>query len=405
MSEFISPEEHRSEVAALRHEIYRLSKQLDEKERERVLGSMHDRRDPFDNPTEYHDYSGDYAKILPQIDSPGAVIPLEPQYEEKRRIKRFYTIGAGCLLGQFLAADILVSLLMLLISGLLKGLNSGISSSTMIEYVRSSSILAGMMLLTYMTVNVAFGMLGLKLSGTKFTELIKTRDYNVKKAAQYCLIAVFLLFVSTIVSVFVENLFTKYGYTTDVIQMDGIAVTRTGKAILILYQCVIAPVTEELFFRGMLLKNFTKANQRFGVFATAVFFGLAHGNIPQFLLAFMLGIFLAHLTLKHCSIIPAIVVHIFVNSFSTVASELDLTGNMLIIFNEIFIVLAVVGGIMLIVFRSGDKLPASTPAQARRGLATAMVTPVLVVVAFLQVLYMMSLIFSGPFFELIRNLL
>ena len=148
------------------------------------------------------------------------------------------------------------------------------------------------------------------------------------------------------------------------------------------------------FFRGMLLKVFSKANQRFAVFATAVFFGLAHGNLPQFLLAFLLGLFLAHITLKHGSIIPSIVVHIFVNTFVTVMGELDLSGDMEIVLNLSLEALAAFGLLMLLIFRSKDKLPATTPAQSKRGFAIAKTTVGVVAAFTIQTAYMLFLVFS-----------
>ena len=204
----------------------------------------------------------------------------------------------------------------------------------------------------------------------------------------------FIWLVSVYISLGVEDIFTKYGYSTEVQDMDGYAVTKLGFVISIVYTCIIAPVTEEFFFRGMLLKVFSKANQRFAVFATAVFFGLAHGNLPQFLLAFLLGLFLAHITLKHGSIIPSIVVHIFVNTFVTVMGELDLSGDMEIVLNLSLEALAAFGLLMLLIFRSKDKLPATTPAQSKRGFAIAKTTVGVVAAFTIQTAYMLFLVFS-----------
>ena len=145
-----------------------------------------------------------------------------------------------------------------------------------------------------------------------------------------------------------------------------------------------------MLFRGMLLKVFSRANQRFGIFATAIFFGIAHGNLPQFILAFTLGIFLAHITLKHNSIVPAIVVHIFVNTFSTVFGLVsDINNTISFISLVILFTLTLVGFIMLIVFRSdGNRLPAPTPQQHRRGRFVAISSMPFLTAAVIQIIYM-----------------
>ncbi|MBQ3947568.1 MAG: CPBP family intramembrane metalloprotease [Ruminococcus sp.] len=394
MSDFISEEQHHAEVAALNHEIYRLTKHIKDKEQERALSEMPDPKDPFNNPTEYHDYNDDYSEVLPPIKTPAYKISLEPDYAERQKIKHFYAIGGWCAVLQFAASTFAAVVIVLIIRTLLEGQNPDADNVSITTYMKGSSILTSLNMLIYIAANVGCAMIGFKMAGVKASSLVKTRDYDVGKAIQYCTAAMFIWLVSVYISLGVEDIFTKYGYSTEVQDMDGYAVTKLGFVISIVYTCIIAPVTEEFFFRGMLLKVFSKANQRFAVFATAVFFGLAHGNLPQFLLAFLLGLFLAHITLKHGSIIPSIVVHIFVNTFVTVMGELDLSGDMEIVLNLSLEALAAFGLLMLLIFRSKDKLPATTPAQSKRGFAIAKTTVGVVAAFTIQTAYMLFLVFS-----------
>ena len=59
MDEYISQEQHRTEVAALNHEIIRLTKKLEQNEKEHIQSAIPDKQDPFGNPTEYHEYNDD----------------------------------------------------------------------------------------------------------------------------------------------------------------------------------------------------------------------------------------------------------------------------------------------------------------------------------------------------------
>lgn len=399
MSENISPEQYRSEISALNHEIYTLRRRLDERG---ISEYSTNRYDPFNNPTEYHDYADDYTKILPQTAQGAFEIPLEPRQTERKRIKKFYAIAGGCMLAHFVLSDYFATALMTILFAIISNLNPDADYTIIKEYLRSSSIIAGLTLIVYTVTNLGFASLGIKLSGDKKSDLVKTQGYSLLKALQYCSIGIFLLFLTTIASIFAEDIFSQYGYTTDVMNTEGMAVTNMGRMIMLIYTCIIAPVTEEVFFRGMLLKTFSKANQRFAVFISALFFGLSHANIPQFLLAFTLGIFLAHITLIHGSIIPAIVVHAFLNTYSSVSSELHLSGRSLILFNELFIFLAILGCAMLIVFRIDHKLPATTPPQTRRGFSLAIATPLVSIALALQILYTLSLIFSSPLLDFVR---
>ena len=402
MPELITPEQHRAEVSALNREIYLLSKRLEDADRN---GKAPEAQDPFRNPTEYHESRTDYSRIMPDIALMRGEMPLDPDAVEKKNLKRAYAVGGGCMLAHFIITDYIASAFMIAIMIIIKKLNPDADANVISTYIRSSSILAGIMLIVYLMSNVGFAYIGMRINKDDCRDFVRTRDFTFAKGVQYCLIGIFFLFVSTITAYFIEVMFSQFGHTTRVMETDGIGVSDIGKVVMLTYTCVIAPVTEEIFFRGMLLKAFGKANQRFAVFFTALMFGLAHANIPQFVLTFLLGIFLAHITLKHGSLIPAILVHFFVNTFSTVMSESGFEGNALIIANELFILFALLGGVMLIVFRTTDKLPATAPAQTRRGMGLAMATPIVLLSVILQTLYLLSFIFSTPMLDLIRNYL
>ena len=401
MPDFISPEQHRAEVSALNREIFRLSKELETHSGD----GAPDPQDPFRNPTEYHASRSDYSKIVPELREMNAPLPLEPAGEEKKRLKHAYSIGGGIMLAHFIVSDYLASAIMIVIMLVIRSINPDADSEVIADYVTASSIIAGLMLIVYLLANVGFAVLGMKLNKDDCRDWMRTRDFNFAKAVQYCLIGIFVLLISTVSSYYVENIFNQFGHTTNVMETDDMAVTTIGKVVMILYTCIIAPITEEIFFRGFLLKTFGKANQRFAVFFTALMFGLAHKNIPQFILTFLLGIFLAHITLKHGSLIPAILVHFFLNTFSTVMSDGNFKDSTLIIVTEIFLAMAVMGGVMLIIFRLGDKIPATTPAQSRRGFSMALSTPIVLLTVILLTLYLFSLIFSSPLLNLIRTYL
>ena len=217
MSENISPEQYRAEIAELNHEIYRLSRQLEEQEKLNAIDAMPRRKDPFSNPTEYHESRDDYTKILPRVAEPGCVVPLDPDREERKRLKRCYAVGGGCMLAHFIISDYLASALLAVIMFIIKRINPDTDINLINEYVRASSILAGLMMLVYMTTNVGFASIGMKLNGTKSSELIKTRDFSFGKAVQYCFIGLFLLFTATIVTAMIENIFSHHGSVRNLI--------------------------------------------------------------------------------------------------------------------------------------------------------------------------------------------
>lgn len=392
MADNITPDEYRAEISMLNHEVYELRRQIAEKQAEQELGSIPDKYDPFDNPTEYPDYSGDYSAVMPQLETPGFRLPVEPGHSEKKRLRHFYTIGGTGMLCHFASSLVLSQAALALILMILRLKNPGRSYGELYSYAYGTSIIIAITAITYLAVNVIFSLIGLKWAKISASELIQTRGFSARKAFQYCFTAVFLQYITVILSYTVNDIVGKYGYSIDI--SDDSAFARTGSAIAVMtvYSCIIAPITEELFFRGMLLKTFSRANQRFAIIATSVFFGLTHGNVRQFILGFLMGIFLAHITIKHNSLLPSVIVHIFINTFTTIIGALygkfgenSPEASML---NMFYILISIVGFIMFIEFTLKNKLPRTTPQQSRRGFAVAK-TSVPTIAAFAVLLFNM----------------
>ena len=361
----------RSEVAALSHEVYRLTKQLEEQEQRHISEAMPDKYDPFDNPTDYKGFCGDYSKILPRITEAGYEIPLEPDFNERKNLKRSYRISGWMMILQLALSSALGYGIIHLILYVMALMNPSADYSAVVDYVRGSSILVSVNMMVYIICNVSIGALGMKWAGIKYTSLVRTKDFGIGTAFQYCMIGILLWTISLYVVLGTSDIFDKYGF--DLIpDMSGIADTYLGKTVDIIYAVMIAPITEEFFFRGVLLRTLAKSNQRFAIFASALFFGLVHGNIQQFILATIIGVFLAHITIKHGSIVPSIIVHIFINTVSTIIGQIAVISSVaLIICFLVLLAAALLGVIMLLVFLGGDKIPSTTPKQARRGLLVA----------------------------------
>ncbi len=91
-------------------------------------------------------------------------------------------------------------------------------------------------------------------------------------------------------------------------------------SILFFTSCVVAPVTEEIIFRGVV---YPALRERFGVRASMILssaiFALMHNEIFVCASLFAFGILLACLFEKHQNLWLPIVVHFFNNFFANVA--------------------------------------------------------------------------------------
>lgn len=68
---------------------------------------------------------------------------------------------------------------------------------------------------------------------------------------------------------------------------------------MFLYACILAPVTEEILFRGVVLRALAPYGRKFAIFVSSLLFGLFHGNILQVPFAAMTGLVLSFATLEY----------------------------------------------------------------------------------------------------------
>lgn len=78
---------------------------------------------------------------------------------------------------------------------------------------------------------------------------------------------------------------------------------------------IIAPLTEEIIFRGIILEGFlSRYSSVKAVIWSSIIFAVFHLNPLQFVTAFAVGVFLGYIYFKTRSLIPCILAHAFYNS-------------------------------------------------------------------------------------------
>lgn len=81
---------------------------------------------------------------------------------------------------------------------------------------------------------------------------------------------------------------------------------------MFLYASFLAPISEELIFRGYILRSLRPYGKRFAILGSAVLFGLFHGNLLQTPYTLLIGLLLGYVTVEY-SILWAIGIHMFNN--------------------------------------------------------------------------------------------
>lgn len=80
---------------------------------------------------------------------------------------------------------------------------------------------------------------------------------------------------------------------------------------------LLAPVFEELYFRGLLLNTLLKKMSfRLSVLLSALLFALIHWSWPDFISLFLIGLIYGWMTIKSNSLYPALLAHIIHNALT-----------------------------------------------------------------------------------------
>jgi membrane protease YdiL (CAAX protease family) len=91
---------------------------------------------------------------------------------------------------------------------------------------------------------------------------------------------------------------------------------------IVLAICVVAPVVEEMLFRGVVLRSFlAQYDRRQAIVGSALLFAVAHLNAYQFLAAGVLGLLLGLLYDRSRSLIPCVALHAVYNTGAVLLSS------------------------------------------------------------------------------------
>lgn len=90
----------------------------------------------------------------------------------------------------------------------------------------------------------------------------------------------------------------------------------------VLTTVVLAPILEEVFFRGQILGSIKhKYGSFWALLVSSLLFALIHGNPPQMVNAFFMGLILGYICLKTGSLLSVIVIHAFNNALAYIQLE------------------------------------------------------------------------------------
>lgn len=320
------------------------------------------------------------APVMTEIQPNG--IPVVPRKEEKKFIKKTYNITGWMLIINSILPFILItmfSVVYLLITGISGELPYGIDKSIEMSFI----------ILIYIISDFFIVLLGNKLTGIKLRPLFNTKGFSASFLLMGTVIAIGMNLLAIMVASLTETAFEEL-FGLMLVAPDDNPPSMIYMIVDCVYAVIIAPIIEEIVFRGFVLKNFSRYNVYTGIVLSGLFFGLMHGNFYQFIFTVPFGMALAYMTVKSNSILPAIFAHFLANAGVTAINLIglhneDLSDGIFVIWLAFFIC---VGLLMLFIglATKSIRLPKNTKAEKKRGMPLVFTSHAVIIYIVLQVI-------------------
>lgn len=226
---------------------------------------------------------------------------------QKREIRRFgNTIGLA-VLAYFL--------LQVLLSGLLVPLNLYDLYADNMVFQSCFNVIC----ISLISVALPFGIVALVNKSHYAQPIVPAKK---QPASRVCLWVGFgmlcCIAANCVVSFGVVPLFKAFGYelkSNDLAAPDSVFAC----VVALIATAIVPAICEEFAMRCCSVQLLRKYGKGFAVLSVSIVFGLLHGNVIQFVFAFLVGLVLGYVTVKTDNIVPAILIHAFNNGMSVVS--------------------------------------------------------------------------------------
>lgn len=175
---------------------------------------------------------------------------------------------------------------------------------------------------------------------------IRKDKINIKYILLYLTILPAIGYIGDYIVILINNVL-KLGFNINSVNEAFQAKSLTGMIMLLLYTVILAPIFEELIFRGYTINLFKKYGKKTAIILSAAMFGILHAEYMQILPAIMGGIVLGIIMIKTNDIRICIICHMVNNLLALLQNFLDIR------IDYILIILAL---IVYFVFNKKEKL-------------------------------------------------
>ena len=270
------------------------------------------------------------------------------QQEKKNDKKILKTMGV------WFGLSIISFTVLAFVAGLVIGLLSDVFSKLDLLYNDANVSMAYQIIASVLFILVPFVVAYVVLKKKKIAGILPLgTTYNTKAAVSLTMLCVPLMIFSTLAINFVSTIIQgSLGITFTTGVEEPKILGAEGIFIAVLSTAVLPAVLEEFIIRGIVMQPLRRFGDKFAIVASALIFGIMHGNMVQIPYTVVAGLFLGYLAIATGSLWPSIILH-FINNFYSVAlvAAYDNAGDsagwiVTILLLGLFVVLGVVGGLI-----------------------------------------------------------
>lgn len=325
-------------------------------------------KDPFCNETEEISYNEDYSHIVPGFFFRNIKCDLKPDRAEKTRLRYFYnTTGILMIAGLFLFSAVFVLVLLI---ALMFSYSFNISTHSFGYILKDDTVV-----FSCAAIAAAVSVPVVCNAGCRFSELTFYSLFRNKKVPEtrdiLCgiMTGLFLLSLGNTISMVLEY-FTGCSFVHSVTYKADIRQIL----IIFIFRCLIIPVSQGIFFRGIAMKNMSRASQKFGMYFISIMCAVASLSAVKIIPAFFLSLMLARITIKYDTVIYGIIIHIVINSCDFLINIYrDLFMNSETFVTNIWTIVTLsTGAVFAAYFVIKERSPRIEPEQFRRTVPIAM---------------------------------
>ena len=311
-------------------------------------------------------------------------IEAAPDRAERKALRRLYNSIGGAMTIQYILVYVIYFLFLLTLSPFISEQNDPETGADIVGWAELAAM--------YFSPALASAIVFFAFNAIKNVDvgaMLGTRGITPQLIGHCVLMTFAFHSVGMLLEYGVDIVLYSAGYEVTAFDYE-LAKDGASAAVDLISSVIAAPIAEELFFRGLVLKQTSRVSVRFGIVFSAVMFGLMHGNPYQLVMATVIGLYFGFITVKTDSLIPSMICHIAINSMMCISEMAgyfsDELGNAA--FEAVFAAEIILGIIGIILYRkSGEKavLPPYTKYHKKRTLPIILTSAWVIIISLIYI--------------------